>query len=217
MIASPDGRTARHPTVDDRAGPSASPVASSDGGGVRRRRLAAALRSPLPRRGVAAAVSLLGTRGRWRRPAERDGQDAPPRKGAAARQSRPQPPLGPQRDAAGRLEAVHGPGADPRVPRARRRARRRPYPELYVSRPDFHREMDWLDEHGYEAVTLEAVEDAWYRGGTLPEQTCRRSPSTTATGRSSPSPCRSCASTAGPACSTSRPKAPTSTPATSKR
>ena len=43
-----------------------------------------------------------------------------------------------------------------------------PYPELYVTRPDFHRQMEWLDEHGYEAVTLEAVEDAWYRGGTLP-------------------------------------------------
>jgi peptidoglycan/xylan/chitin deacetylase (PgdA/CDA1 family) len=43
-----------------------------------------------------------------------------------------------------------------------------PYPELYVARPDFHREMDWLDEHGYEAVTLEAVERAWYRGGALP-------------------------------------------------
>ena len=28
--------------------------------------------------------------------------------------------------------------------------------------------MDWLDEHGYEAVTLEQVEDAWYHGGTLP-------------------------------------------------
>lgn len=45
-----------------------------------------------------------------------------------------------------------------------------PYPELYVARPDFHRQIDWLDEHGYEAVTLEAVEDAWYRGGTLPEK-----------------------------------------------
>jgi peptidoglycan/xylan/chitin deacetylase (PgdA/CDA1 family) len=43
-----------------------------------------------------------------------------------------------------------------------------PYPELYVSRPDFHRQMDWLDGHGYEAVTLEQVESAWYRGGTLP-------------------------------------------------
>ncbi len=43
-----------------------------------------------------------------------------------------------------------------------------PYPELYVSRPDFHRQMDWLDRNGYEAVTLEAVEQAWYHGGTLP-------------------------------------------------
>jgi peptidoglycan/xylan/chitin deacetylase (PgdA/CDA1 family) len=43
-----------------------------------------------------------------------------------------------------------------------------PYPELYVTRPDFRQQMDWLDAHGYEAVTLEAVEDAWYRGGTLP-------------------------------------------------
>ena len=45
-----------------------------------------------------------------------------------------------------------------------------PYPELYVTRPDFHRQMQWLDQHGFEAVTLEAVEDAWYRGGTLPEK-----------------------------------------------
>ena len=43
-----------------------------------------------------------------------------------------------------------------------------PYPDLYVTRPDFHKQMDWLDEHGYEAVTLEQVEEAWYRGATLP-------------------------------------------------
>jgi peptidoglycan/xylan/chitin deacetylase (PgdA/CDA1 family) len=43
-----------------------------------------------------------------------------------------------------------------------------PYPELYVTRPDFHHQMDWLEEHGYEAVTLETVEAAWYEGGTLP-------------------------------------------------
>jgi peptidoglycan/xylan/chitin deacetylase (PgdA/CDA1 family) len=43
-----------------------------------------------------------------------------------------------------------------------------PYPELYVSRPDFHHQMDWLDQHGYQAVTLEQVEAAWYHGGTLP-------------------------------------------------
>jgi peptidoglycan/xylan/chitin deacetylase (PgdA/CDA1 family) len=43
-----------------------------------------------------------------------------------------------------------------------------PYPGLYVTRRDFHRQMDWLDEHGYQAVTLEAVERAWYQGGELP-------------------------------------------------
>ncbi len=43
-----------------------------------------------------------------------------------------------------------------------------PYPELYVSRPDFHHQMDWLEDHGYQAVTLETVERAWYHGGTLP-------------------------------------------------
>jgi peptidoglycan/xylan/chitin deacetylase (PgdA/CDA1 family) len=43
-----------------------------------------------------------------------------------------------------------------------------PYPELYVTRPDFHQQMDWLEQHGYEAVTLEQVERAWYHGGTLP-------------------------------------------------
>jgi peptidoglycan/xylan/chitin deacetylase (PgdA/CDA1 family) len=43
-----------------------------------------------------------------------------------------------------------------------------PYPELYVGRSDFSQQMDWLDEHGYQAVTLEEVEQAWYHGGTLP-------------------------------------------------
>ncbi len=43
-----------------------------------------------------------------------------------------------------------------------------PYPELYVSRRDFHRQMDWLEAHGYQAVTLEQVERAWYHGATLP-------------------------------------------------
>ncbi|HET7509020.1 MAG TPA: polysaccharide deacetylase family protein [Solirubrobacterales bacterium] len=43
-----------------------------------------------------------------------------------------------------------------------------PYPELYVPRANFRKQMDWLDRQGYEAVTLERVEDAWYRGGTLP-------------------------------------------------
>ncbi|HVO54911.1 MAG TPA: polysaccharide deacetylase family protein [Solirubrobacterales bacterium] len=43
-----------------------------------------------------------------------------------------------------------------------------PYPELYVSRPDFRHQLEWLDENGYQAVTLEQVEAAWYHGGTLP-------------------------------------------------
>jgi peptidoglycan/xylan/chitin deacetylase (PgdA/CDA1 family) len=43
-----------------------------------------------------------------------------------------------------------------------------PYPELYVGRTDFSKQMDWLEQHGYEAVTLEQVEEAWYGGGKLP-------------------------------------------------
>jgi peptidoglycan/xylan/chitin deacetylase (PgdA/CDA1 family) len=43
-----------------------------------------------------------------------------------------------------------------------------PYPELYVGRTDFEKQMDWLEEQGYQAVTLEQVQEAWYHGGTLP-------------------------------------------------
>lgn len=43
-----------------------------------------------------------------------------------------------------------------------------PYPELYVGRTDFEKQMDWLEERGYEAVTLEQVQQSWYHGGTLP-------------------------------------------------
>jgi peptidoglycan/xylan/chitin deacetylase (PgdA/CDA1 family) len=43
-----------------------------------------------------------------------------------------------------------------------------PYPELYVGRTDFEKQMDWLEEQGYEAVTLEQVQKAWYHGGKLP-------------------------------------------------
>jgi Polysaccharide deacetylase len=43
-----------------------------------------------------------------------------------------------------------------------------PYPELFVSRSDFSRQMDWLERNGYQAITLEQVEKAWYHGGTLP-------------------------------------------------
>jgi peptidoglycan/xylan/chitin deacetylase (PgdA/CDA1 family) len=43
-----------------------------------------------------------------------------------------------------------------------------PYPELYVGRTDFEKQMDWLEENGYQAVTLEQVQEAWYHGGKLP-------------------------------------------------
>jgi peptidoglycan/xylan/chitin deacetylase (PgdA/CDA1 family) len=45
-----------------------------------------------------------------------------------------------------------------------------PYPELFVGRDDFRRQMEWLAAHGFEAVTLDLVQDAWYRGGTLPRK-----------------------------------------------
>lgn len=45
-----------------------------------------------------------------------------------------------------------------------------PYPDLYVPRASFRKQMDWLDEQGYEAVTLAQVEEAWYHGSTLPKK-----------------------------------------------
>jgi peptidoglycan/xylan/chitin deacetylase (PgdA/CDA1 family) len=41
-------------------------------------------------------------------------------------------------------------------------------PQAFVPQADFERQMDWLDEHGYEAATLDQVEDAWYEDGKLP-------------------------------------------------
>ncbi len=43
-----------------------------------------------------------------------------------------------------------------------------PFPGLYVSYGDFTAEMAWLHTHGYQAVTLDEVMNAWYHGGTLP-------------------------------------------------
>jgi peptidoglycan/xylan/chitin deacetylase (PgdA/CDA1 family) len=43
-----------------------------------------------------------------------------------------------------------------------------PNPELFVGRTDFVKQMDWLEEHGYQAVTLEQVQEAWFHGGKLP-------------------------------------------------
>jgi peptidoglycan/xylan/chitin deacetylase (PgdA/CDA1 family) len=43
-----------------------------------------------------------------------------------------------------------------------------PYPDLYVSPPDFERQMAWLGAHGYRAVTLRRLYDSWRRGSPLP-------------------------------------------------
>lgn len=42
------------------------------------------------------------------------------------------------------------------------------FPQLFVPQADFQRQMQWLAEHGYEAVTLDQVEAAWYQDGRLP-------------------------------------------------
>jgi peptidoglycan/xylan/chitin deacetylase (PgdA/CDA1 family) len=42
------------------------------------------------------------------------------------------------------------------------------YPQLFVPQADFEDQMNWLDDHGYEGVTLDQVEDAWFKGGELP-------------------------------------------------
>ncbi len=43
-----------------------------------------------------------------------------------------------------------------------------PEPELFVRTEDFRAQMNWLDEHGYEGVTLDQVESGWARGKALP-------------------------------------------------
>ncbi|HMC06869.1 MAG TPA: polysaccharide deacetylase family protein [Solirubrobacterales bacterium] len=42
------------------------------------------------------------------------------------------------------------------------------YPELFVTQADFQHQMQWLKDNGYEAVTLNQVEDSWYEHGELP-------------------------------------------------
>lgn len=42
------------------------------------------------------------------------------------------------------------------------------WPELYVREPDFERQMTWLADNGYEAVTLRQVYDHWQGRGSLP-------------------------------------------------
>ena len=42
------------------------------------------------------------------------------------------------------------------------------FPELFVDPETFTGQMEWLDEQGYTAVTLNQVYDAWFRDGKLP-------------------------------------------------
>ena len=43
-------------------------------------------------------------------------------------------------------------------------------PELWVSRQDLQAQMGWLAAHGYHAVTLQDVWNAWHHGGLLPSR-----------------------------------------------
>jgi peptidoglycan/xylan/chitin deacetylase (PgdA/CDA1 family) len=117
--------------------------------------------------GVAVALALSANEGRERlspripgTKASRSGKDRSKESvaGGPVRNATPQPGWKPYTGPVPILE-YHVLGAPPAGA---------PYPELYVMRPDFSRQMDWLEEHGYQAVTLEQVEKAWYHGGTLP-------------------------------------------------
>jgi peptidoglycan/xylan/chitin deacetylase (PgdA/CDA1 family) len=111
--------------------------------------------------GVALGSSLGGSSGSPSKPATAGSGTSAPASGEArhlVRNATPQPGWKPYTGPVPILE-YHVLGAAPADA---------PYPELYVTRPDFHRQMDWLDQHGFQAVTLETVEDAWYHGGTLP-------------------------------------------------
>jgi peptidoglycan/xylan/chitin deacetylase (PgdA/CDA1 family) len=131
---------------------------------VRRRRLAAALALCAVAAAVAVTIALSSDNSSHQSAAtapkqpQAEGPQTQAESSGLVRNATPQPDWKPYTGPVPILE-YHVLGAAPAGA---------PYPELYVTRPDFHRQMDWLDEHGYEAVTLEAVEDAWRQGGTLP-------------------------------------------------
>jgi peptidoglycan/xylan/chitin deacetylase (PgdA/CDA1 family) len=131
---------------------------------VRRRRLGAALALCAVAAAVAVAIALSsdnsshpGAAGAPQR-SQAEAHQAKSESSGLVRNASPQPGWKPYTGPVPILE-YHVLGAAPA---------NAPYPELYVTRPDFRNQMNWLDEHGFEAVTLEMVEDAWFRGGTLP-------------------------------------------------
>lgn len=103
----------------------------------------------------AGAGRASSATGRSSRPAaaslDRDPRDE-------VRNSRPQPDWKPYAGAVPIFQ-YHVVG-DPRPEEA--------YPERFVAPADFSAQMDWLQRHGYQAVTLDLVERAWFGGGTLP-------------------------------------------------
>ena len=100
---------------------------------------------------VVGASALFGAGGK-----EAPGRESP----GLVRNATPQPDWRPHTGPVPILE-YHVLGAAPEDAR---------YPELFVGRGDFRRQMDWLARHGFEAVTLGLVQDAWYRDGTLPRK-----------------------------------------------
>jgi peptidoglycan/xylan/chitin deacetylase (PgdA/CDA1 family) len=44
------------------------------------------------------------------------------------------------------------------------------YPDLFVDPETFTAQMGWLKRQGYTAVSLNQVNDAWFKGGKLPER-----------------------------------------------
>jgi peptidoglycan/xylan/chitin deacetylase (PgdA/CDA1 family) len=124
---------------------------------VRRQRIVAA--AALLAVAIAAVIVLISDEGRGPQQARIPrGRPLAHKPGGLVRNATPQPGWKPHTGPVPILE-YHVLGAP--IPNA-------PYPELFVRRADFSRQMDWLDEHGYQAITLEEVEKAWYHGGTLP-------------------------------------------------
>jgi peptidoglycan/xylan/chitin deacetylase (PgdA/CDA1 family) len=131
---------------------------------LRRQRLLAALAILLVAAGIAGAIAQSGG-GRAAKGAASSGSSGHPAEGEAAssgevRAATPQPGWQPYSGPVPILEyhVLGRPQAEV------------PYPDLYMPRASFRKQMDWLDRQDYEAVTLEAVEEAWYHGGTLPRK-----------------------------------------------
>jgi peptidoglycan/xylan/chitin deacetylase (PgdA/CDA1 family) len=139
----PDGPRSREELLARRAGRRRQ---------IRRRRLVASGALMATVAVVVASIVLLGG-GSGSSHAKTAGQPA-----GLVRNATPQPDWKPHKGPVPILE-YHVLGEAP--PEA-------PYPELYVAKPDFRHQLEWLDRNGYEAVTLEQVEEAWYDGGVLP-------------------------------------------------